>query len=84
MPENKTIQHLEFLLQEEQAKYARLHDLSKKLIDAAIDYERNRNNFGDVKEKKFLILKSREKALRELFYPKTNASNQAKINWLGQ
>lgn len=76
------ISQLEFQLQEQWANYTRLYQSSKNLIDAAIRYSQTKP--GSLKKQNFLILKNYEQQLKELFYPNTKKSSQAKIEWLGQ
>jgi hypothetical protein len=76
------INQLEFQLQEQHAHYVALYQASKKLIDAAILYSKTET--GAQKKQNFLILKNREQQLKELIYPNTKKSSQAKIEWLGQ
>jgi hypothetical protein len=84
MTDQQHIRHLEFLLQEERAKYAELHRRSKNLIDAAISYEKTPQYKQDDRKKKFIILKNCEKALKETIYPTPKKISQAKLDWLGQ
>lgn len=78
------IQQLEFQLQQKQEDYRLLHDRAKKLIDAADDYRKNINKSEDIKKAKIAILQKQQKSLKELIYPETKQTYQAKMNWLGQ
>lgn len=77
------IRQLEFSKQELQVELTKYKEYSKALIDAAVDYEKAPRTNTELKNRKFIILKSCEKRLKELFYPKQKP-RQATIEWLGQ
>lgn len=81
---NEQIQQLQYALQEQQALYKQLYTMAKNLIDAGADYKRHQNAPEKLKQQKFTILKKREQQLKELIYPQTKPSSQAKLNWLAQ
>lgn len=78
------IKQLEFELQQKTADYVLLHKKAKALVDASINHERTPRNNQKAREASFAAIYACKKALKELIYPQTKPSYQAKIDWLGQ